>query len=356
MSLGGEFAYPFYYDTNPNNTTQFGLLSQELTTTNPDAACVAPGGVLGTPDPNVLCFKDSPEIPAALALGNYIQYDTTLVGIKSGGSGVHSDYDDLYSFGWLTNYSLFFGGGVYKFNNPYPVDTPGAGGVTILDINGVPSVVALSSGSNCNGNFDGTFTGNVTVSAGQNCTFTPGCEITGNVTVIGGSFNLSCVVDGNVTGNGGGLILAPGAQVKGSVQISQASTLTLADALIGGNLQIQSLPAGLSQGTVCGTQVKGNLQVQNNASPIEIGGTNRQNCVGNTVGGNLLVDANTAAVWIDYNTVAGALHVDNDSATTDVSGNTVGKNMECESNNTVTYVAPNMVSGQAQGQCAAFPQ
>jgi hypothetical protein len=38
------------------------------------------------------------------------------------------------------------------------------------------------------------------------------------------------------------------------------------------------------------------------------------------------------------------------------SGNKVGKNMECESNNTVTHVALNMVSGQAQGQCAAFPQ
>jgi len=73
----------------------------------------------------------------------------------------------------------------------------------------------------------------------------------------------------------------------------------------------------------------------------------------NTVGGNLLVDANTAAVWIDNNTVAGALHVDNDSATTDVSGNSVGTNMECESNSTVTYIALNMVQGKNQGQCAA---
>jgi len=41
------------------------------------------------------------------------------------------------------------------------------------------------------------------------------------------------------------------------VQISQASVFTLGpSAAIGGNLQIQSLTAGLPQGTVCGTQVK----------------------------------------------------------------------------------------------------
>jgi hypothetical protein len=215
----------------------------------------------------------------------------------------------------------------------------------------------LTSGQSCNGTFNGTFNGAVTVSAGQNCMFTDICEIKGNVTINGGSFNLACVADGNVTENGGSLVLGPSAGVGGNVQISGASAFTLGPgAAIGGNLQIQGLPAGLSQGTVCSTQVKGNLQAQNNASPIQIGGTNAQSCTGNAVGGNLLVDANTAAVWIDYNTVAGALHVDNDSATTDVSGNSVGKNMECESNNTVTHVSPNMVSGQAQGQCAAFPQ
>ena len=214
----------------------------------------------------------------------------------------------------------------------------------------------LTSGQSCNGIFNGTFSGDVTVTTGQNCTFTDICEIKGNLTLNGGSFNLACAVDGNVTENGGSLVLGPSASVGGNVQISGASVLTLGPgAAIGGNLQIQSLPAGLSQGTVCGTQVKGNLQAQNNASPIRIGGTNAQSCAGNAVGGNLLVDANTAAVWIDYNTVAGALHVDNDSATTDVSGNSVGKDLECQNDNTLTHVTLNMVTGKNQGQCAAFP-
>ena len=214
----------------------------------------------------------------------------------------------------------------------------------------------LTSGQSCNGIYNGTFDGDVTVSTGQNCMFAANCKIEGNVTVNGGSFVLACAVQGNVTENGGSLVLDPSASVGGNVQISQASVFTLGpSAAIGGNLQIQSLTAGLPQGTVCGTQVKGNLQVQNDASPVEVGGTATQGCPGNSVGGNLLVNSNTAAVRIDNNAVAGGLHVDNDSATTDVSGNSVGKNMECQSNSTVTHTALNMVQGKGQGQCAAFP-
>jgi hypothetical protein len=353
-------ANPFYDDTDPNDAT-WGLPNFEATTANPEITCEI-GGMTGS-DPNTLCFADSPQLSILTFLsslvsggGFYQGFTTSLVGIKSGGSGnPNSTFDTLYHWSWVSNYVSDAAGGVTKVSNPFPVDSPGAGGVTVLDINGVPSVVALSSGTTCNGNFDGTFSGNVTISAGQNCTFTPSCEITGNVTIDGGSFNLPCTVDGNVTENGGSLILEPGAQVKGNVQISQASTVTLAHALIGGNLQIQNLAGGLAQGTVCGVQVNGNLQVQNNASSMEIGGTTQQNCIGNTVGGNLQVQNNTAAVSIDYNTIAGALHIDNDSATTDVSGNSVGKDLECQNDNSVTYVAPNMVSGQAQGQCAAFP-
>ena len=214
----------------------------------------------------------------------------------------------------------------------------------------------LTSGQSCNGTFNGNFSGNVTVSAGQSCMFVNDCQIAGNVTVVGGNLFLACAVTGNVSEIGGNLELAPSASVGGNVQNFQASAFAIGPgALIGGNLQIQSLSSGLPQGTVCGTQVNSNLQVQNNASPVEIGGTSAQNCAGNTVGGNLLVNSNTAAVSIDYNTIAGALHVDDDSATTDVSGNSVGKDLECQGDNTVTSTALNRVQGKNQGQCAAFP-
>jgi len=192
--------------------------------------------------------------------------------------------------------------------------------------------VAFTSGHRCNGNYNGVFNGNVTVSAGHNCLLTSPCEIKGNVNVTGGSFVLACTADGNVT-------------------ISGSSAFSLHGATIGNNLQIQSLSAGLQQGAVCGSMINGNLTVENNASPVEIGANNANACAGNTVRNNLQVGNNSAATSIDYNNVSGNLQVNNDKAMTDVSGNTVGNNLQCENNTpAVTYIALNIVHSQAQGQ------
>jgi hypothetical protein len=197
--------------------------------------------------------------------------------------------------------------------------------------------VALTSGQGCNGNYNGIFNGNVTVSAGQNCVLTSPCEIKGDINVTGGSFSLACTADGNVT-------------------ISGSSAFSLHGASIGNDLHIQSLSAGQPKGAVCGSMIKGNLIVQNNASPIEIGADNANACAGNTVRNDLQVHNNSAATSIDYNKVGGNLQVNNDKAVTDVSGNTVGNNLQCQNNTpTVTHIALNIVQGQAQGQCAAAP-
>jgi hypothetical protein len=197
--------------------------------------------------------------------------------------------------------------------------------------------VALASGQSCNGNYNGVFNGNLTVSAGQNCVLTSPCEIKGDVSVTGGSFALACTADGNVT-------------------ISGSSAFSLHGASIGNDLHIQSLSAGHPQGAVCGSMIKGNLVVRNNASPVEIGANNSHACAGNTVRNDLQVHNNSAATSIDYNNVSGNLHINNDTATTDVSGNMVGNNLLCQNNTpAVTHIALNMVQGHAQGQCAAAP-
>jgi hypothetical protein len=214
--------------------------------------------------------------------------------------------------------------------------------------------VALASGQSCNGNYDGVFNGNVTVSAGQNCVFTSPCEIKGNVTVNGSSFDLACTVDGNVTENGGTLTLRQNALVGGNVQISGSSTFALDAGAIGGNLQVQQIRAGEPQGMICGTQIKGNLQVQNDASPIEIGGNNSNICAGNAIGSNLQAANGSGAVLIDNNNIGGNLQVNNDSGPTDVSGNRMRGNLQCQNNASITHVALNIVGGSAQGQCAAF--
>jgi len=99
-----------------------------------------------------------------------------------------------------------------------------------------PPAGTLSNGGKCNGNFTGTFNGDITVTAGQNCTFVGSCEIAGNVTVKGGTFTSDCMVDHNVTENSGGLTLNPNARVNGNLQVTGASAFTLAGAAVGGDV------------------------------------------------------------------------------------------------------------------------
>src|SRR5262249_51372853 len=119
-------------------------------------------------------------------VGSYLGFTTTLVGV---GFDAQTGYrlislPSAPSFAWrdtfngLTeNFSNGTGGitctgGVTctALSNHYAaVPGSGSGGVTISSINGV-AVGALTSGQKCNGVFDGTFNGNVTVSADQNCT------------------------------------------------------------------------------------------------------------------------------------------------------------------------------------------
>jgi hypothetical protein len=173
------------------------------------------------------------------------------------------------------------------------------------------SFLSLSPPQSCNGNYNGVFNGNVTVSAGQNCVLTSPCGIKGNVNVTGGSFALACTADGNVT-------------------ISGSSAFSLHGASNGNNLQIQSISAGQPQGAVCGSKIQGNLAIQVDASPVEIGSNNANACAGNTVRNNLQVNNNSGITSIDYNNVGGNLQINNDTATTDVSGNMVGNNLQCQ--------------------------
>jgi YVTN family beta-propeller protein len=74
---------------------------------------------------------------------------------------------------------------------------------------GIPIPVpkaAPTTAARCNGIYNGTFNGNVTVSAGQDCIFLGG-RISGSVTVIGGNFALNRgAVDGNLKIAGGNVL------------------------------------------------------------------------------------------------------------------------------------------------------
>ena len=190
-----------------------------------------------------------------------------------------------------------------------------------------------SSGTTCNGTYNGTFRGNVTVLAGQTCNFIGG-GISGNVASTGGTLGLSgATVGGNVQITGGTFSLGPSTTIKG-------------------NLTISNLPPPSRQSQVCGTTVQGDLQFQNNGTAVQIGSATPASCAGNTVGGNLEVHNNTGPATIVGNTVAGNLQVQNNTAPTQVFNNTVTQNLQCQNNSSIT--GGGNTARQKQGQCAAF--
>jgi YVTN family beta-propeller protein len=153
----------------------------------------------------------------------------------------------------------------------------------------LPHASVPSSGKACNGLYNGTFKGNITVSAGQNCSFVAG-GITGNVVVTGGNFAFA-----------NGLI-------GGSVGIAGASTFSLGPGtIIDGSLGIGLIRPGTTTDQICGVNVLHDFGVVGDASPLQIGSASPASCAGNTIGGNATIDVNTAAIGLYDNTVTGTL-------------------------------------------------
>jgi hypothetical protein len=143
---------------------------------------------------------------------------------------------------------------------------------------------------------------NVTVSAGQTCNFISPCEIQGGLTIDGGTVYLNCTLDGNLTMTGGSLNLGPSAHLLGNVQMAQAISFNIGPNVeVDGGLQINT---AAGPGTVCSTQVKGNVSMQNNQAAIQIGAAPQTNCSANTIGGHLQCTGNKP-VPSGSNTVGG---------------------------------------------------
>jgi YVTN family beta-propeller protein len=170
------------------------------------------------------------------------------------------------------------------------------------------------AGNLCNGIYKGTFNGNLTVSAGQDCIFLNG-RIGGNVNVVGGNFALNgSSVGGNLTVNGGG-------------------TYTLGPAAtVGGNLQIQNIPAGSASNSVCGATVYGNMILKSDGTAVQIGSAAPLFCAGNTIGGSLEVVDNSSSALMFDNSVGGNMSVLDNTGPVDVVSNTVGGNLLCQGN------------------------
>ena len=195
---------------------------------------------------------------------------------------------------------------------------------------------APASGTSCNGVFNGTFMGDITVSAGQDCTFIDGGQVIGNVNVLPG---------GHFSGTG--------TKITKNVTISgPLTTWSMVRNTVGGNAQVQNIPDPPASPTnfMCGTTVNGDLQFQNNGTAVQIGSADPLICAGNTIGGNLQVNNNTSTVLIFDNVVGNDLQVGNNTGALDVVGNNVGGNLQCQGNSMLIMGGMNTAK-QTEGQC-----
>jgi YVTN family beta-propeller protein len=268
----------------------------------------------------------------AIARATNVVTATIPVGFVPGGLAVTPDGSKVYVVNEVDNtVSVIATATNIVTGSPITVGSdPVAFGVFIQ-----PPVVqsAPASGTACNGVYDSTFNGNITVSARQNCAFLNGGKITSNVTMTGGNFVLNgSSVGVNLTVNGGGTFtLGPGAT-------------------IGNNLTIANIPPGTASNSVCGTMVFNNLTFSNNGTAVQIGSNAPLTCAGNEIGGSLSAVDDTNSVLIFDNSVGVNTTVNNNTGPLDVVGNTVGNNLLCVGNSMLMMRSGN-TARQKIGQC-----
>jgi hypothetical protein len=110
------------------------------------------------------------------------------------------------------------------------------------------------------------------------------------------------------------------------------------------------LAATAPQAQVCGARIQGNAVFQNNAIAVEIGAASA--CSGNIIGGNVVVQNNTALTTVFGNAVTGNLQAQNNTAGAQVFHNQVASNLQCQNNTSIT--GSGNTATQKQGQCASF--
>ena len=186
--------------------------------------------------------------------------------------------------------------------NPLP-------GVTLTSASGYNynSSPSPTSGKSCNGVYNGTFNGDITVSAGQQCEISGG-TVTGNITVTGGNLVLNH------------------ATIGGDVHIHHGGTFVLEPStMIEGNLHIHDLPTSAAENRICGITAKRGVHFHDNGTGVQIG-SNTSGCVGNSIGGDLEILNNAAPVQVFDNTIDNDLECA-DNASITGGGNTAGKKL-----------------------------
>jgi hypothetical protein len=171
---------------------------------------------------------------------------------------------------------------------------------------------APASGSSCNGNYNGTFTGDIVVVPGQNCTFVGG-TITGELQVNGGSIALF------------------GAAVNRGVAIQGPSAFAIEGTSIAGTLFLDNIASLGSRNEICGSVLAQGMILDGNAATFQLGSFSAA-CSGNYFGRNVSVTNNLASMGI-YN-------------------NVIEDTLSCT--NSTSIIGAGNAAAQKLGQCATF--
>jgi uncharacterized repeat protein (TIGR03803 family) len=190
---------------------------------------------------------------------------------------------------------------------------------------------------------------NVTVTSGQTVHFS-GDVIDNNLSILGGTVYMNGTkVGGNISMLFGNLYIGAGTTVKGNIQALDGTVNIAPGVTVNGNIDFEVL-LGSAQSQVCGATVKGNVQLQLSTSPVLIG--DGLGCAGNNIGGNLLVQADKATVFVVGNAVNGNLTVQENFGAVHVSNNIVKNNLTCSGNTSIT--GSGNTASKKQQQCSAF--
>lgn len=301
-------AYPFYWNESGNSQDPYSLQANTVGNTinfadSPANPCL-PGGSSET------CGGLAPE-------GSFVSFETALVGVGLDGSATN-----LGIFEWLSTFNGT-SGGVATANNPFPVDPgSGTGGITIIRVrknlytppNSLPT---LDTGTNCNGTFSGTFSGDLIVSSGQTCTFVD-ATITGDILVDGGQFIIS---DSRINGNlkivhNSRFNVGPSVTIEKDIQIS--------------GLESGSTSLDIPLNQICYTSIYGSLSIDKLSNiGAQIGSDITANCPGNYIYQNFSVMHNEAPIKIYNNRILKTLNCEGNTSVTGAFNNAYKKEAQC---------------------------
>ena len=168
-------------------------------------------------------------------------------------------------------------------------------------------------------------------------------------------------VKGSVKVEPGGALKTLSARISGNIQADEAEWVEIGEGTsVDGNVQLvgtSGVPAVDIPNSVCGTYIKGDLQVKDSETPFALGCAS-----GNQVDGNLQVQGSDVpagfsgdALSITNNSVNADIQVDDNTSESggiDISDNQTKQNLQCSGNSPAPAGSGNEVSARSYDQCA----